>query len=123
MLTVAMGMYGYIHVPQLRINFLCLAPVWTICVGIVMESPHSYVVHVDPNGTSPIWRVLFSVVLEGEGGGGERERERKKYIRDKGTWRKVFFVLGEVISPCYRMNHFWLGISDHSQSTAAADRK
>ena len=41
-------------------------------VAIVMEGTAGKVVHVDPNGSSPVRRIMLSVVLR------EREREREK---------------------------------------------
>ena len=54
-------------VPELVVKLLCLLSVRTLYVAIVMEGPARKVVHVDPNGTSPVRRVMLSVVL--------RERE------------------------------------------------
>ena len=58
-------------VPELVVQLLCLLSVRSLHVAIVMEGTAGKVVHVDPDGSSPVRRVMLSVVLR------EREREKK----------------------------------------------
>jgi hypothetical protein len=50
-------------VPELVIELLCLFSVWSLHVAIVMEGAAGKVVHVDPNGTSPVRGLMLGVVL------------------------------------------------------------
>ena len=56
--------------PQPLIQLLCLLLVGPLCLGIMVQGSQSEVVHVDPNGASPIWGIMLRVVLgRGESGG------------------------------------------------------
>ena len=50
-------------VPEIVIEGVCMRLVGTLCVAIVMEGPDSEIVHVQPDSTSPVGRIMFCVVL------------------------------------------------------------
>lgn len=62
--------------PELVVQLFCLLSVRSLHIAIVMEGSAGKVVHVDPNGSSPVRGVMLSVVLR-EGGRRGRGRERR----------------------------------------------
>lgn len=101
-------------VPELVVQLFCLLSVRSLHIAIVMEGSAGKVVHVDPNGSSPVRGVMLSVVLR-EGGREEGEREREKIeLR-----RYLPLPLKKKPLLYYRKCLSWTEISAHSLSTAA----
>ena len=53
----------YTYTPQVLIQLPGLVSMRSFLVAIVMQRSHGQIVDVDPDSTSPVGRVVFSVVL------------------------------------------------------------
>jgi hypothetical protein len=102
-------------VPELVIELLCLLSVRSFHVAIVMEGAAGKVVHVDPNGSSPVRGVMLGIVLRE--GGRETERVCVKIELHRHLPLPFLHVKSNLL--CCRKCLSWTEISTHSLSTVA----